>query len=134
MDYKKTFVHITKMTTIRTLIVVASVSQWNISQLNIKNTFLNEDLQKEFYMVPLLGVSHDSRYVCKLKKTLYDLKQTPRAWFEKCYVMISSLGFVFKSHDYDLFVISYHFVFIYWWHDYYWWWYWWYFSFEDIVS
>jgi len=55
-------------------------------------------------MVPLFSVSYDSRYVCKLKKTLYDFKQTPHAWFEKCYVMISSLGFVFKSHDSDLFV------------------------------
>jgi len=73
MDSKETFVHITKITTIHTLIVVASVFQWNISQLDVKNAFLNGDLQKEFYTVPLLGVSHDSRYVCKLKKALYDL-------------------------------------------------------------
>ena len=38
-----------------------------------------------------LGVSHDSRYVCKLKKALYGLKQAPRAWFKKFSVVMSSL-------------------------------------------
>jgi len=50
-------------------------------------------------MAPLPGVSHDSKYVCKLKKVLYDLKQAPHAWFEKFYFVISSLGFVLSSHD-----------------------------------
>jgi len=50
-------------------------------------------------MMPLPDVSHDSKYVCKLKKVLYDFKQAPHAWFEKFYVVISSLGFVSSSHD-----------------------------------
>jgi hypothetical protein len=87
------------MTTIRTLIVVASIRQWHISQLDVKNVFLNGDLQEEVYMAPLPGVSHDSRYICKLKKALYGLKQAPHAWFEKFFVVISSLGFVSISHD-----------------------------------
>ena len=48
------------------------------------------------------SVSHDSRYVCKLKKVLYGLKQTP--WLEKFYVVISSFGFVSGSHDSALFI------------------------------
>ena len=63
------------MTTIHTHIVVASIRQWHISQLDVKNAFLNGDLQEEVYMAPSLGVSHDSGYVCKLKKVLYGLKQ-----------------------------------------------------------
>ena len=55
---------------------------------------MNGDLQKEVYMALPPSVSHDSGYVCKLKKALYGLKQAPRAWFEKFYVVISSLGFV----------------------------------------
>jgi hypothetical protein len=50
------------------------------------------------------GVLHDFEYVCKLKKALYGLKQTPRAWFEKFYIVISSLGFVSSSHDSALFI------------------------------
>jgi len=55
-------------------------------------------------MAPLLGVSHDSEYVCKLKKALYGLKQAPRTWFEKFSVVILSLGFVSSSHDSVLFI------------------------------
>jgi len=57
-------------------------------------------------MAPPLGVSHDSGYVCKLKKTLYGLKHAPRAWFEKFSVVISYLGFVSSSHDSALFIKS----------------------------
>jgi len=57
-------------------------------------------------MAPSPSVSHDSGYVCKLKKTLYGLKQAPRAWFEKFSVVISSLGFVSSSHDSTLFIKS----------------------------
>jgi len=55
-------------------------------------------------MAPPPGISHDSGYVCKLKKTLYGLKQASRAWFEKFSIVISSLGFVYSSHDSALFI------------------------------
>jgi len=103
MDYEETFAPIAKMAT-RTLIAVASVRQWRISQLDVKNAFLNGDLQEEVYMAPPPGVPHDSGYVCKLKKALYGLKQAPRAWFEKFSVVISFLGFASSSHDSVLFV------------------------------
>ena len=45
------------------------------------------------------GVSHDSGYVCKLKKALYGVKQALRAWFEIFSVVIFSLGFTSSSHD-----------------------------------
>jgi hypothetical protein len=40
MDYKEMFALITKMTAIHTFIVVASIRQWHISQLDVKNAFL----------------------------------------------------------------------------------------------
>jgi hypothetical protein len=104
MDYKETFALIAKMIAIRTLIAVASIHQWHISQLDVKNAFLNEDLQEKVYMAPPPGVSHDFGYICKFKKALYGLKQAPRAWFKKFSVMISSLRFVSSSHDSALFI------------------------------
>ena len=55
-------------------------------------------------MTPLFGVSHDSVYVYRLNKTLYDLKQAPYAWF-KIFLLWSFLYiFVSSRHDSALFV------------------------------
>jgi hypothetical protein len=86
------------------LIIIASVHQRYISQFNVKNDFLNGDLQEKVDMTPSPSVSHDSRYVCKIKKVLYNLKQAPHTWFEKFSVVISSLRFVSNSHDSTLFI------------------------------
>jgi hypothetical protein len=55
-------------------------------------------------MMPSHGVSHNYKYVYKLKKALYGLKQAHCAWFEKFSVVILSLRFVSSGHDFDLFI------------------------------
>ena len=74
MDYDETFAFVAKMNTVCTLIAVASVRQWHISQLDVKNTFLNGDLQEKVYMVHSPRVSHGPGEVYRLKKALYSLK------------------------------------------------------------
>ena len=46
--------------------------------MDIKNAFLNGDLQDEVYIVPPFSVSHNPKEVWKLRKDLYDLKQALR--------------------------------------------------------
>ncbi|KAJ0532625.1 putative RNA-directed DNA polymerase [Helianthus annuus] len=104
MDYEETFAPVAKMTTVRTLIAVASVRKWKICQMDVKNAFLNGDLHEEVYMIPPPGIAHQPGEVCQLRKALYGLKQAPRAWFEKFSRVITSLGFVPSNHDSTLFV------------------------------
>jgi len=54
MDYEETFAPVAKMTTIRTLIVIASVRRWHISQLDVKMPFLMEIFKKKFIWCLLL--------------------------------------------------------------------------------
>jgi hypothetical protein len=44
------------MTTIRTLLVVASVRGWYISQFDVKNIFLNGELREMFTCIHHLGI------------------------------------------------------------------------------
>jgi hypothetical protein len=98
LDYDETFAPVAHMTTIQTLIAVAASSSWTISQMDVKNAFLNGDLQ-EVYMHPPPGVDTPSGHVCRLRRALYGLKQAPRAWFERFISVITAAGFSSSEHD-----------------------------------
>jgi hypothetical protein len=69
------------MTTIRVIITMAATKGWSLHQMDVKNVFLHGDLQEEMYMEQPPGYVDQTRLnlVCRLKKVLYGLKQTPRA-------------------------------------------------------
>lgn len=52
-------------------------------------------LKEEIFMEKPLGFISQcsSHLVCKPCKALYGLKQAPRAWFEKCFEVLTNLGF-----------------------------------------
>ena len=72
--------------------------------MDIKNTFLNGDLSEEVYMQPPLSLSVDSNKICHIRRALYGLKQTPRAWFAKFNSTISRLGYMASHYDFALFL------------------------------
>jgi hypothetical protein len=92
------------MTTICTLFVVASIWEWSISQLDVKNTFLNGELCEDVYMRPSLGYSVPEGIVCYLRRSLYGLKQAHRAWFQRFASVVTTVGFSVSAHDPALFI------------------------------
>ena len=77
-DYDETFAHVAHMTIVRTLFAVAAVRQWSISQLDVKNAFLNGELREVVYMQTPPGYTISDGTVCHLRRALYWLKQAPR--------------------------------------------------------
>jgi len=70
-----------------------------------KNAFLNGDLEEEVYMDGPLGFEENFRSkVCKLKKILYGLKQSPRVWFEKFTRSVKKQGYTQGESDHTLFI------------------------------
>ncbi|KAK1649472.1 hypothetical protein QYE76_067277 [Lolium multiflorum] len=51
-DYDETFAPVAHMTIVRTLLVVASVRRWSVSQLDVQNAFLNGEFSEEVCMQP----------------------------------------------------------------------------------
>jgi hypothetical protein len=104
IDYEETFAPVAHMTTVWTLLAVVAIRQWSISQLDVKNAFLNGELREEVYMQPPLGYSVPDGLVCRLCGSLYGLKQAPRAWFECFSSVVIDAGFKPSDHDPALFV------------------------------
>ena len=51
IDYEETFASVARITSIRSLLAIAVVHQWPLSQMNVKNAFLNIDIiKKSIYM------------------------------------------------------------------------------------
>jgi Reverse transcriptase (RNA-dependent DNA polymerase) len=106
LDYEETFAPVAKMNTFRILLSVATNLGWVLFQMDVKNAFLQGILDEEVYMVPPPGYNNlsNSSLVCKLKKAIYGLKQSPRAWYAKLSLSLLKLNFVKSSADSSMFI------------------------------
>ena len=106
IDYTETFAPIAKLNTVQILLSLAANSEWPLHQLDIKNAFLNGELEEEVYMCqpPSFGEELRSQTVCKLNKSLYSLKQSPPAWFDQFSKVIKKFGYIQRQADHTLFV------------------------------
>jgi hypothetical protein len=61
----------------------------------VKKTFLNEEIEEEVYIKHPDGffIHEKDSHVCRLKKTMYGLKQEPQAWYARIDGYLMSLGF-----------------------------------------
>ena len=74
---------------------IAVQNNWKVYQMDVKSAFLNGVLMEEVYIDQPLGYEKKGQEhkVCKLKKSLYGLKQVPRAWYSRIYSYLLENGF-----------------------------------------
>ena len=105
MDYSDTFSLVAKMTYVRLFISMAATYNWDLHQLDIKNVFLHGNLQEEVYMEqpPGFVAQGEIGRVCRLRKSLYGLKQSPRAWLGKFGQAVKEFGMQKTKSDHFVF-------------------------------
>ena len=104
IDFNETFAPVLKFNSLRTLLSLAALYDFEVEQMDVATAFLNGDLQEEIYMeIPTLNHESDSTtelikakragYVFILKRSIYGLRQASREWNRKIDTWLNESGF-----------------------------------------
>ncbi|RAN86420.1 hypothetical protein B5P41_29350, partial [Bacillus sp. SRB_28] len=95
------------LASVRLVFALAASLKLKLRQLDVVGAFLQAELHEEIYMVQPKGyISHDPSLVCRLKKSLYGLKQAGLVWNNTINLFITKdLGFKRLSSDACVYVM-----------------------------
>ena len=101
VDYNEIFSPVVRHTSIRVLLAMVAHQNLELEQLDVKTAFLHGELEEEIYMTQPDGfqVPGKEDYVCKLKKSLYGLKQSPRQWYKRFDSFMIEIGYNRSPYD-----------------------------------
>ncbi|RVW93087.1 Retrovirus-related Pol polyprotein from transposon TNT 1-94 [Vitis vinifera] len=90
---------------VRLLLSMVVMRSWPLYQLDIKNVFLHGNLAEEIYMEqpPSFVAQGKSGLACRLRRSLYGLKQSPRAWFSHFSSVVQEFGMFRNTVDHSVF-------------------------------
>lgn len=108
INYEEIFSPVTRMEAIRLLIAFAAHMEFTLYQMDVKSAFLNGYLKEEVYVHQHLDFETPEflEFVYKLDKTMYGLKQTPKAWYERLSKILLENGFQRGKIDNTIFLKS----------------------------
>ena len=106
VNYSETFSPVAKLDTIRVLFSIAANLDWPLHQFNVKNVFLHGELQEEVYMEapPRFTSKFSQNEGCRLRKAMYGLIQSPRAWFGRFTSAMRRFGYRRSNSYHTLFL------------------------------
>lgn len=107
VDFSEVFAPVSKLTTARMFMAWAAAHDFIIIQVDVVTAFLNAELREEVYVMPPPGVGKNlNGMVWHLHKSLYGLRQAPRAWFDCLATKFKEFGLSPSSADPCLFSSS----------------------------
>ena len=101
VDYNEIFSPVVRHTSIRLLLALVAHQDLELEQLDVKTTFLHGELEEDILMNQPEGFAIEGKedYVCRLKKSLYGLKQSPRQWYKKFDSFMVKHGYSRSPYD-----------------------------------
>ena len=106
IEYHETYSPVSKKDSFRIVMAIVAHLNLELHQMDVKTTFLNGDLEEEVYMEQPEGFvkENENKLVCKLKKSIYGLKQASRQWYLKFNRIITSFGFTENTVDHCIYL------------------------------
>lgn len=83
IDYTETFSPVVRFDSIRAMLAVAADEGMHLQQFDVKTAFLYGDIEENIFMKQPQGYDDETGRVCKLKRSLYGLKQSSRCWNQR---------------------------------------------------
>ena len=101
VDYDETFSPVVRFESVRSLFAIASKYKLAVHQMDVTTAFLNGELKEEIFMKQPEGFVQEGKekWVCKLKRSLYGLKQSARCWNAELDGQLKKMKFTQSSHD-----------------------------------
>jgi hypothetical protein len=101
IDFNDTFAPVAWMESVRLLFTLAAQEGWRVHHMDVKSAFLNGELKEEVcvHQPPGFVIPGKEGKVLRLCKTLYGLRQAPRAWNAKLDSTLKGMGFRQSPHE-----------------------------------
>jgi len=105
IDFKVTFAFLARLEAIWMILAFTSLKDFKLFQMDLKSAFLIGFIEEEVYVEQPPGFVDPThpKFVFKLEKVLYGLKQTPGAWYERLRTFLVLNNFVKGKVDTTLF-------------------------------
>ena len=102
------FSPVVRNTTIRSLLALSNAEDWEVHQMDVRTAFLQGNVEEEVYMRQPDGYVNEEHpdYVCKLKRSIYGLKQSARCWNTVIDTFLKSSGYKQMESDSCLYMKS----------------------------
>jgi hypothetical protein len=107
VDYFDTYAPVAKLASICTVLALAARLDLELHQIDIKGAYLNGVLTDDeiiyMWQPPAYHYLNSTGKVLRLHKTIYDLKQSGRRWYQRLTEICTKLGFTWCSVDQAVF-------------------------------
>ena len=100
-DYDETFSPVVRSESLRSLVAISVQCGFKLHHVDVSTAFLNGNLEEEVYMKQPKGFvkKGGEELVCKLRKSIYGLKQSSRCWNTTLDSHLKEMGFVQSTSD-----------------------------------
>ncbi|UYV79002.1 hypothetical protein LAZ67_17000616 [Cordylochernes scorpioides] len=108
IDYNEVYTPVSSFETIRLLTAIATEKDWFIDQFDVKSAYLHGTLNETIYMEQpeCFKKPGEENLFCKLKKSIYGLKQSGRCWNKFLNKQLHEIGFQHNPIDPSIYEVE----------------------------